>query len=332
LLSIGDMKAVSFEGKEGLAVGTLPRYNHFGSYMAFCFLAAFLLWWFGALNKKYWYVWGSLILLFAAGLIMSSSGIPVVGTFCCVLMHILTNAKVRPRLSILVFGLLVGAIILVLIMRGIVDPFAFAGGEQGPLNRLFSLFGYERWDRDTQYGRVYMHRTVIPVILQSCPAFGLGLGTVGSPVTGTSAGYENAIFPRYYRADELGVPYIMRNECPLPHYISDSGWLSLFAQTGIVGIALYGLILVQAGWYLWRIHRVTGRQEDRVSAGWSAAAFYGFLLFVICGFVTAGYIHRYYLQMCCFFCAMSMTATPRNPPPNPVDSLKPVDFGEPSEK
>ncbi|MCP4346507.1 MAG: hypothetical protein GY795_13400 [Desulfobacterales bacterium] len=305
---IGDMKAISFKGKEGLAVGTLPRYNHFGAYMAFCFILVFSLWWFRESGKKRQYWLHISVLLFGAGLLMSSSGIPIISVCCCLFLFSLVNYRDRIGFTVLIFALIITAVATVVIMKDRVDPLAFAGGEEGPFNRFFSLFTFERLDRAQQFGRVYMHKTVIPRILKNFPFVGLGLGTVGSPLTGSSVGYIKGPFSQYSRVDELGVPFVLRNNYPLPHYISDSGWLSLFAQTGLIGSFLYSLILFESIRHLWQCHRLARTQDDALLAGLSGAALYAFIFYIICGFVTAGYIHRYYLQSCCIICAMSISA------------------------
>lgn len=113
--------------------------------------------------------------------------------------------------------------------------------------RFLSLFSEEYWD--VQTGDEELQRWPAAIdgtqnTLAKYPLLGTGIGTIGSGLTDSAIEKnDHALFPSYNRLPWLEEKISLAA-------ISDVGWASLFAQLGIVGLAVLG-------WVYWSFFRAT---------------------------------------------------------------------------
>ena len=108
--------------------------------------------------------------------------------------------------------------------------------------RYLSTFSPGKFRQSFKSDRLYALLTVAPRVLERYPILGVGPGTLASEVTGAGRGTPG-IFPEHSHRRWLDIDNYRLT------YISDSGWTSLLAQLGLLG-------LFAAIWLLIRVFRI----------------------------------------------------------------------------
>ncbi|MFH0852800.1 MAG: O-antigen ligase family protein [bacterium] len=121
------------------------------------------------------------------------------------------------------------------------------------VSRLYEAFSYERW-RSEYYGlgRMYFIVETVTKVWPASPIYGFGPGQYGGGATAALG--NTAVY------DQLGIPFGIFG------YTGqiDNNWLSLLGETGLVGVSLFGLILLNLMCYAWKIFK---NNQDRMVAG-----------------------------------------------------------------
>lgn len=96
-------------------------------------------------------------------------------------------------------------------------------------DRYLSTFSPGKFRQSFKSDRLYALLTVAPRVIRSYPVFGVGPGTLASEVTGAGRGTPG-MFPEHSHRRWLEIDTYRLT------YISDSGWTSLLAQLGLLGL------------------------------------------------------------------------------------------------
>lgn len=148
--------------------------------------------------------------------------------------------------------------------------------EVSPINRLLEAFSAKRLRGEyTAKGRLYFLIETPPAILQDSPVLGVGPGQFGGGATTLTHNTE--------AYDKLNLPFgVYGVEGTI-----DNNWMSIFAETGILGLLAYIFIFVA----VLRFARKAYRDPD---SDWLARSFSLGLMAATMGFILQGFLGTYF--------------------------------------
>lgn len=215
--------------------GTLGRFNH----LAYFLVSAFVI----LLYADYLQVWPKKLRIFLAGfffagIAITTTRVGIVAALAVVGVQALF--VMRKLKNLVIVGLLIFVVCTGFYYGRDLDVSAYAS--HNPIRRFQSLFSMNFYEKSMKAQRLGAAVAAFRATVDNDPIFGFGLGTVGSNVTGSASSQSTGLFPGYSHLDEIeeygGIA---------ADKISDVGWISLWAQTGIVGVAIY--LFIFGKWY-----------------------------------------------------------------------------------
>lgn len=205
--------------------GTMVRNVHLGNYLAFalCFMVAM----YSRIQSRGWFI--ITIILISTVLFISSSRTSWFSAYAGIGM-ILTMKRHRWRYY---FWLTPMAAFTVMILIGSVSPEGDLASDFNIISRFFHLFSSDYLDTISNAGRLYAILYAIPAVMITNPILGLGPGAF------IQISRQFSIADSYGRATELGLDARALN------YVHDVGYVSLFAQAGLIGLGAYIWIFIR---------------------------------------------------------------------------------------
>jgi hypothetical protein len=206
---------------------TLGRFNH----LAYFLVSAFAI----LLYADYLRAWPNKLRIFLAGfffvgIAITTTRVGIVAALAVVGMQALFVLRKLKNLAI-VFLLILVVCLGFYYGR---DSDVSAYGSHNPIRRFQSIFSMDFYEKSMKAQRLGAAVAAFRATVENDPFFGFGLGTVGTNVTGSASSKSTGLFPDYSHLDEIeeygGIA---------ADKISDVGWISLWAQTGIVGVTIY---------------------------------------------------------------------------------------------
>jgi O-antigen ligase len=205
--------------------GTLGRYDRLGAFMAFVMLIIVALL-YEQKKSESRTVRATLLVLSTIGIALTFSRSAWIG-FMLGAFFIAVWAY-RDRRVVWVTGLGVGVLAFYIAVTGLVVSQLTEVSDQNLAERFFEAFSYERW-RGEYYGlgRMFWIVQTPLVVIPDSPLFGHGPASFGG---GAVAALKNTSV-----YDDLSLPFGVYGS---DGYI-DNNWLSLWGETGTIGVSLY---------------------------------------------------------------------------------------------
>jgi hypothetical protein len=239
---------------------TLGRYNHLGNFLFFilCLTLGIYLAARKTDNLRLGYFFFALLCLAALGL--SYSRMSWIGLVLGVFFIFSLLKQYQAWIYWSVFSAVLGLSLL------LAREVSWKAGEekQATLSeRYLSTFSPGKFRQSFKSDRLYALLTVAPRVLQRYPILGVGPGTLASEVTGAGRGTPG-IFPEHSHRRWLDIDNYRLT------YISDSGWTSLLAQMGLLG--LFAVV-----WLLTRVFGICAAVYDSSSSSFNRGIALGLL-------------------------------------------------------
>ncbi len=220
---------------------TMGRYDRLGTFIAFFLLLATGLIYENKLRKKhpglYW-----MFVLAIPTLVLTYSRSSWFGFLLGFLfIALLIKHDRRVMIGVAAFAIIVASY---LAYTGLVVRYLTDVPQQTVAERFFEAFSYERW-RGEYYGlgRLYWIVQTPTVVVPASPFFGFGPGQFGA---GAAAALGNATV-----YEELGLPFGVYGT---DGYI-DNNWMSLWGETGTLGLIFYLAMFAALFRYSYRLYR-----------------------------------------------------------------------------
>lgn len=234
--------------------GTMVRNVHLGNYLAFalCFMIAM----YSRIQSKGWFI-VSIILVLTA-LFISSSRTSWFSAYAGIGM-ILTMQRHRWRYHFWLTPIigLAGVMLIDLVV-----PSGDLASDFNIVSRFFHIFSSDYLDTISNAGRLYAILYAMPAVLMTNPILGLGPGAFIQISKQISAAES------YGQATELGLDARALN------YVHDVGYVSLFAQVGIIGLGAYTWIFVR----LYKIAKKAISDTGNQDVHWFMLGAIGFII------------------------------------------------------
>ncbi|NLI16540.1 MAG: O-antigen ligase family protein [candidate division Zixibacteria bacterium] len=237
--------------------GTMVRNVHLGNYLAFalCFLVAM----YSRIHLKGWFILSMILILTA--LFISSSRISWFSAYAGIGM-ILTMQRHRWRYHFWLTPI-VGLAGVMLV--GLVAPNGDLASDFNIVSRFFHIFSSDYLDTISNAGRLYAILYAMPAVLMTNPLLGLGPGAFIQ------------ISKQFSAADSFGQAAELGLNAGALNYVHDVGYVSLFAQAGLIGLGSYIWIFVR----LYKIAKKTIVDIDNQEARDFMLGAVGFMLAVM---------------------------------------------------
>jgi len=221
--------------------GTLGRYDQLGTFLTFFLLIALGLAYEARkqIGNRYF------IALAAVGLPALALTYSRASWFGFILGFLVIGLIIkRDRRVALALTLFAAIVLATFFYQRVVLRYLVDVPQQSIVERFFEAFSPERLKGEYYgIGRVYWLVQTPLVVVRSSPFFGVGPGQFGG---GAAAALYNTT-----AYDQLGLPFgIYGTEGQI-----DSNWMSLWGETGTVGIIFYGAMLFVLGRTALRLHR-----------------------------------------------------------------------------
>ncbi|MBU1699911.1 MAG: O-antigen ligase family protein [Candidatus Eisenbacteria bacterium] len=214
--------------------GTLENYNNYGAFLALTIPVIFLIWKFKVVRSGR-ILLPALLVFAVIALVLTGSRSSMIA-FSMGSMIIFWKMKRRWAVAVLLIGvLMLGAMALSTINAN--------RGLALQEHEIYSDSLMDRWFLVLQPGqldsspyrnfRLYLWQHIGKYILLRSPFFGLGIGTFGSL-------YSTQMFSGLYEDLNIHARHVQ-------HFIGDSNWITIYAQTGLLGLLSYFGIFIRFG-------------------------------------------------------------------------------------